>query len=91
MLVITSILAGGVYPWVIQQFQVRPSEQTLEKEFIERNIGMTRAAYGLDQVQVDRYNATTNAATGALAPDAADHCQHPAAGPEPDLGCLLAA
>ena len=31
MLVITSILAGGVYPWVIQQFQVRPSEQTLEK------------------------------------------------------------
>ena len=30
MLVITSILAGGVYPWVIQQFQVRPSEQTLE-------------------------------------------------------------
>jgi uncharacterized membrane protein (UPF0182 family) len=32
MLVITSILAGGVYPWVIQQFQVRPSEETLEKE-----------------------------------------------------------
>jgi uncharacterized membrane protein (UPF0182 family) len=31
MLVITSILAGGVYPWVIQQFQVRPSEQTLGK------------------------------------------------------------
>jgi uncharacterized membrane protein (UPF0182 family) len=70
MLVITSILAGGVYPWVIQQFQVRPSEQTLEKKFIERNIGMTRAAYGLDQIQVDRYNATNNATSGALAPDA---------------------
>lgn len=70
MLVITSILAGGVYPWVIQQFQVRPSEQTLEKEFIERNIGLTRAAYGLDQVKVERYNATTNATTGALAKDA---------------------
>ena len=38
MLIITSILAGGVYPWVIQQFQVRPSEETLEKEFIQRNI-----------------------------------------------------
>jgi uncharacterized membrane protein (UPF0182 family) len=70
MLVITSILAGGVYPWVIQQFQVRPSEQTLEKEYIERNIGLTRAAYGLDQVKVERYNATTNAAAGALAKDA---------------------
>ncbi|CAN7424023.1 UPF0182 family protein [Arthrobacter sp. LjRoot78] len=70
MLVITSILAGGVYPWVIQQFQVRPSEQTLEKPFIERNISMTRAAYGLDKIQEDRYNATTTATTGALAPDA---------------------
>lgn len=70
MLVITSILAGGVYPWVIQQFQVRPSEQTLEKDYIERNIQSTRAAYGLDQIQVDRYNATNTANTGALAPDA---------------------
>ncbi|MDI3193133.1 UPF0182 family protein [Pseudarthrobacter sp. AL07] len=70
MLIITSILAGGVYPWVIQQFQVRPSEQTLEKDFIQRNIEMTRAAYGLDQIQVDRYDATNTASTGALAPDA---------------------
>ncbi len=70
MLIITSILAGGVYPWVIQQFQVRPSEQTLEKDYIQRNIEMTRAAYGLDQIQVDRYNATNTANTGALAPDA---------------------
>lgn len=70
MLVITSILAGGVYPWVIQQFQVRPSEQTLENDYIERNINNTRAAYGLDQIQVDRYDATNTATTGALAPDA---------------------
>ncbi|MUU72881.1 UPF0182 family protein [Pseudarthrobacter sp. GA104] len=70
MLVITSILAGGVYPWVIQQFQVRPSEETLEKEYIQRNIDNTRAAYGLDKIQVDRYNATNTASTGALAPDA---------------------
>ncbi|MDD1477000.1 UPF0182 family membrane protein [Arthrobacter sp. H16F315] len=70
MLIITSILAGGVYPWVIQQFQVRPSEQTLEKKYIERNIALTRSAYGLDKIQETRYNATTNATTGALAPDA---------------------
>ncbi|WP_115787909.1 UPF0182 family protein [Arthrobacter silvisoli] len=70
MLIITSILAGGVYPWVIQQFQVRPSEQTLENKYIERNISMTRAAYGLDKVQVQPYKATTTASTGALAKDA---------------------
>lgn len=70
MLVITAILAGGVYPWVIQQFQVRPSENTLEKEFIDRNIKMTRAAYGLDKIDVSAYNATTTATTGALAADA---------------------
>ncbi len=70
MLIITSILAGGVYPWVIQQFQVRPSEETYERDFIQRNIDMTRAAYGLDQIQVDRYDATNTATTGALAPDA---------------------
>ncbi len=70
MLIITSILAGGVYPWVIQQFQVRPSEQTLERQYIDRNIKMTRTAYGLDQIQVSPYNATTNATSGALAKDA---------------------
>ncbi|WP_306861599.1 UPF0182 family membrane protein [Arthrobacter bambusae] len=70
MLIITSILAGGVYPWVIQQFQVRPSEQTLENKYIDRNISMTRAAYGLDKIQVSPYNATTDAKTGALAKDA---------------------
>lgn len=70
MLIITSILAGGVYPWVIQQFQVRPSEQTLENKYIQRNISMTRAAYGLDKVDVQPYKATTTASTGALAKDA---------------------
>ncbi|MBT1002960.1 UPF0182 family protein [Paenarthrobacter sp. DKR-5] len=70
MLIITAILAGGVYPWVIQQFQVRPSEQTLEKQYIQRNIDMTRAAYGLDNIDVIPYNATTNATPGALRQDA---------------------
>src|SRR6478735_4884998 len=70
MLIITSILAGGVYPWVIQQFQVRPSEQTLESQYIQRNIDNTRKAYGLDGIQETRYDATNTASTGALAPDA---------------------
>ncbi|MDQ4503295.1 UPF0182 family protein [Sinomonas sp. ASV322] len=70
MLVITGIFAGGVYPWVIQQFQVTPSEKTLEAPYIDRTIKLTREAYGLDSVEVSAYNATTTAAPGALQPDA---------------------
>ncbi|MDQ4491029.1 UPF0182 family protein [Sinomonas sp. ASV486] len=70
MLVITGILAGGVYPWVIQQVQVRPSEQSAEAPYIERNIASTRAAYGLDSVAVQDYKATTDATQGALRQDA---------------------
>ncbi|MDR6620700.1 uncharacterized membrane protein (UPF0182 family) [Sinomonas atrocyanea] len=70
MLVITGILAGGVYPWVIQQVQVRPSEQSAEAPYLERNINSTRSAYGLDKVQVQDYKATTDATPGALRQDA---------------------
>ena len=45
-----AVLAGGIYPTVIQQFQVSPNEQALESEFIERNIAATRVGIGLDNV-----------------------------------------
>ncbi|WP_369800164.1 UPF0182 family protein [Tersicoccus sp. Bi-70] len=69
-LIITAILAGGVYPWVVQRFQVTPSEQTFEQPYIQRNIDMTRKAYGLDAVKSEEYKATTNTSAGALRQDA---------------------
>lgn len=42
------VLVGGVYPWFVQQFQVKPSESRLELPYIEHNIAATRQAYGLD-------------------------------------------
>ncbi len=66
VLLITSLVVGGIYPWIVQRFQVTPNEQAYENEFIQRNIDMTRAAYGLDQIETSNYDATTNAATGAL-------------------------
>ncbi|MBG0739487.1 UPF0182 family protein [Paeniglutamicibacter antarcticus] len=71
MLIITGILAGGIYPWAVQQFQVKPSEAALESPYIEKNINSTRSAYGLDNVEVTPYNATTDATPGALRQDAA--------------------
>ena len=69
MLVVVAVVAGGLYPWAIQRFQVTPTEQALEKEFIQRNITMTRQAYGLDDTQVTPYDATTETEKGALRQD----------------------
>lgn len=43
------ILVGGLYPTIIQQFVVSPSESQYETPYIEHNIKATRAAFGLDQ------------------------------------------
>ncbi|WP_414601905.1 UPF0182 family protein [Micrococcus sp.] len=72
VLVITSLVAGSAYPYLVQQYQVRPSERSLEAEFIARNIAMTREAYGLDDVQVTNYEGSTEAQAGALEGEAAN-------------------
>jgi uncharacterized protein len=70
MLIVTAILASGVYPWIVQRFQVVPNEQDVEAEYIERNISLTRLAYGLDDIQSNDYDATLDAEAGALREDA---------------------
>ena len=66
LLVLSAVLIGGVYPAIVQQFQVRPSEVTKEAPFIDRNIQATRTAYGLTDASVTEYNAETTAQAGAL-------------------------
>jgi uncharacterized membrane protein (UPF0182 family) len=71
LLLISSLLISGIYPALIQQFQVRPSESSKEAPYIQRNIEATRTAYGLDDVQVRDYNATIATSAGQLSDDAA--------------------
>jgi len=71
LMVIASVLIAGVYPAVIQQFQVKPSESTKEAPFIQKNIDATRLAYGIDDVEVIDYQATVSTSAGQLANDAA--------------------
>ena len=71
LLIVSSILFGSAYPFLIQRFQVAPSEKTLEEEFLQRNIDATRAAYGLSDVEEIPFDATTDAEPGALRADAA--------------------
>jgi uncharacterized protein len=57
------LLVGDAYPAIYQALRVSPSELTKESHFIQRNINATRAAYGLEEVQVDsgyQYSATVS-------------------------------
>ena len=67
LLVVSSILIGGAYPAIIQQFQVKPNADQKEKAFIVRNIEATRAAYGIDKVKYISYDAKTKPSADALA------------------------
>ncbi|WP_174722418.1 UPF0182 family protein [Cryobacterium cryoconiti] len=70
LLIVSSLLVGSLYPWVVQRFQVDPSAKTLEEPYIQRNIDLTRDAYGLADIEEIPYNASTTAEPGALRADA---------------------
>jgi len=71
LLVVSSVLIAGIYPAAIQQFQVKPSESSKEAPFIQRNIEATRAAYNLNNIDMQDYDATLSTSAGQLAKDAA--------------------
>ena len=70
LMVVSSLILGGLFPWAVQTFQVVPNERTLESPYIDRNLLATRAAYGIDDVLKVEYNAKTDATPGALREDA---------------------
>jgi uncharacterized protein len=71
LLVVTSIVVGGMYPALIRSLKVKPSEKSLEHPYLQNNIVATRSAYGLDGVKVIPYRAETQATQGQLRNDAA--------------------
>ena len=50
LLVVTAVSSGARTPALIQSLKVNPSEKSLEAPYIDRNIGATRTAFGLDRV-----------------------------------------
>ena len=71
LLIVSSLLIGSLYPWVVERFQVEPSAKSLEAPYIERNIDLTRDAYDVAGIEEIPYNAKTTAEPGALRADAA--------------------
>jgi uncharacterized membrane protein (UPF0182 family) len=56
LLAISSVLLGMIWPAIVQQFQVNPSEADKEAPYIEDNMEATRAAYDLSDVEFEDYN-----------------------------------
>ncbi len=52
LLVLSSVLIGGVWPLVLQQVVVNPNGINREPEFIARNIDATRTAYNIRDDQI---------------------------------------
>ncbi|GAA5009765.1 hypothetical protein GCM10025734_53130 [Kitasatospora paranensis] len=70
LMVLSAVLIGGVYPAIVQQFQVKPNEQAKETPYIQKNIDATRQAYGVAGAQTTQYGPKSTTSTEALKPDA---------------------
>ena len=69
LLVVSSILLGAIWPGIVQQFQVKPSEPDKEGPYIQQNIEATRAAYGLAGTKVTQYDANLTLSSAQLKTD----------------------
>ncbi|MBJ7904346.1 UPF0182 family protein [Streptomyces sp. DSM 110735] len=56
LMVLSAILIGGLYPAIVQKFQVQPNEQAKEAPYVQKNLKATREAYGIDHTQVSEYS-----------------------------------
>jgi len=71
LLVLSAILLGGLWPFLVQSFQVRPSELSRQEPYLQRNIDASRDAYDVAEAETQSYNATVTVEAGQLADDAA--------------------
>ncbi|UQA97783.1 UPF0182 family membrane protein [Streptomyces halobius] len=55
LMVLSAILIGGLYPAIVQKFQVQPNEQAKETPYIKQNIKATRDAYDIQDSGVTPY------------------------------------
>ncbi|MFB8178107.1 UPF0182 family protein [Streptomyces sp. NPDC055966] len=61
LMVLSAILIGGLYPAIVQKFQVQPNEQAKEAPYVQKNLKATREAYGIDDTKVTEYDGKSDA------------------------------
>ncbi|MBU0671515.1 MAG: UPF0182 family protein [Candidatus Margulisbacteria bacterium] len=58
--IVVAIAMGGIYPAIVQNLQVKPSEISMEAPYIANGIKFTRLAYGLDKIEEKEFAANYN-------------------------------
>jgi uncharacterized membrane protein (UPF0182 family) len=69
LLGVSAVAIGGIYPWAVQTFTVKPSLRDKEAPYIERSISATRDAFGLSTSKVTPYAASNLVPPASLATD----------------------
>ncbi|HEX2141132.1 MAG TPA: UPF0182 family protein, partial [Candidatus Limnocylindria bacterium] len=67
---VLSVLVGSVYPTFVQNFNVNPNEQNLERPYIADHIASTRAAFELDEIEVRDFSGEGRLSEGVFEGDA---------------------
>jgi uncharacterized membrane protein (UPF0182 family) len=52
---LTTILVGGIYPALLQRYEVEPNELVRETPYIQYNIDFTRLGFNLDKIEVREF------------------------------------
>jgi uncharacterized protein len=66
LLVLSSVLIGGLVPAFVQRFQVTPQELQREEPYIQRNIDATRKAFALEGVETSDFPAAEDLTPAAV-------------------------
>ncbi|MGN9812169.1 UPF0182 family membrane protein [Micromonospora sp. BQ11] len=69
LLGVSAVAIGGVYPWAVQNFEVKPSAREKEAPYIQRSIDATRNAFGLATAETMPYAANNLIPPATLATD----------------------
>ncbi|WP_345044748.1 UPF0182 family protein [Streptomyces sannanensis] len=72
LMVLSAVLIGGLYPAIVQKFQVQPNEQAKESPYIKKNIDATREAYDIDDAKVTDYSGKNDASDPKKLREASD-------------------
>jgi uncharacterized protein len=82
LLVLSAILLGLIWPGIVQAFQVKPTEPDKEAPYIANNIAATRAAYDVQDVDVEPYAGGTDTGSKDQAAVLADTASVPLVDPQ---------
>ncbi|MGW3891395.1 UPF0182 family membrane protein [Micromonospora chokoriensis] len=69
LLGVSAVAIGGIYPWAVQTFEVKPSAKDKEAPYIQRSIDATRAAFGLGVTETTPYAASNLTPPASLVTD----------------------